>query len=402
MTPTNEEVLREGRDSFFLYLKYLWWPEIDEAKLPQPDRQLELFRRMCVEYGEEFWLKCSFEQFNSLLTECGQPSVDSSFFEYFFPNFSERIRLGDFIKGVVKFLKVALWKYGNFNVAFEELRVSPNVREELKGIPFDDVDLVPEGVFSRRMPFDFIQDLTAQECCLLGYATDTAKVDPDLIARAETIRDIGKRNAREYLTIDVLDVYIATSMRKLEEYISFKNLLAEVFKHPELVKLNLRYFDPTVAYFENRITKGMLEALMLKRAKLTLYVAGEEDTFGKDSECAATLVQGKPVVVYIEKDDKNRKEKLDKRARLFRDIHPLGLQVCHQTGVANGVIVVRNPQDCRHVIKGLLLHNLQMQLDKMADVGFVLREEKTRSILRVAVDDALLVRSFQNFYVKEL
>jgi hypothetical protein len=401
MSFANEDILREGRDSFFLYLKHLFWPEIDEMKLPSPDRQLELFRRLCVESGKEFWLKCSREQFNSLLTECGQRPVSSSFFEYFFPNFGEKIRLGDFIKGVRKFQRIALWKYGNFNLAFEGLRDSLNVRESLKGIPFNAIDPIPEDFFIRRRPFNFIQDdLTPEERCVLGHATDLSKVNKNVIARAESIKAVGKDNAHEYLVIDDLDVYVATSMREFEEYKSFKELLTDVFKHPDLAKLNLRYFDPTIIYCENRIAQGLLEALMLKRAKLTLYVAGKTDTFGKDSECAATLVQGKPVVVYVEETNDDKKGKMDRRARLFKDIHPLGLQVCHQTGVANGVIVVRNSQDCRHIIRGLLLHTLEVKLDKIG-VGFVLKEEKTQSILRVVVDDAFWVRSFRNFYFKE-
>lgn len=402
MTPTNDDIFREGRDSFFLYLRYLFWPEIDEKGFPPPERRLELFRRVCLECGEEFWLKCSLEQFNSLLTECGKQPVGSSFFEYFFPSFSKRIRLGDFIRGVIKFQKIALWKYGSFNLAFEDLRNSPNVHGSLKGIPFNAIDLIPEDFYVLRSPFNFIRDyLTPEERYVLGHATDLSKVDENVIARAESIKDIGKRNAREYLMIDVLDVYVATSMRELEEYESFKGLLADIFKHPDLAKLNLRYFDPTIIHCEDRIAQGLLEALMLKRAKLTLYVAGEKDTFGKDSECAATLVQGKPVVVYVEETNDHRKEKLDRRARLFKVIHPLGLQVCHKTGVANGVIVVRNPQDCRSIIKGLLLHDLRVKLDKI-NAGFVLKEEITQSILRVAVGEALLARSFRNFYFKEL
>jgi hypothetical protein len=61
----------------------------------------------------------------------------------------------------------------------------------------------------------------------------------------------------------------------------------------------LRYFDPTQALCRNRIDKGLTEALMLKRAKCTIYLAQESDTMGKDSELAATLAQGKPVIAYV-------------------------------------------------------------------------------------------------------
>jgi hypothetical protein len=401
MALIDDEILRAGRDSFFQYFRYMFWPEMDETEIPSSDRQLKLFRRLCVRYDGEFWLKCSVEQFNSILTEWGQPHVTSSFFEYFFPKFSEGIRLGDFIKGVLKFLKIALWKYGNFDLAFEKLMASPNLRECLKDVPFEGIDSIPEDFYTCRRSFNFIEDeLTPEERYVLGHATDLSNVSNDVTANAENIKKIGKDNAMEYLVIDALDVYIATSMRQLEEYRSFKKLIEEIFKHPDLTKLNLRYFDPTLIYFENRIEQGLCEALMLKRAKLTFYVAGEKDTFGKDSECAATLVQGKPVVVYVEETDDERKKELDRRAELFKYIHPLGLQVCNQTGVANGVVVVRTPQDCRYVIRGLLLHDLKVNLDKEGEC-FVLKEEKTRSILRVAVSNPRLTNSFKNFYFKE-
>ena len=37
----------------------------------------------------------------------------------------------------------------------------------------------------------------------------------------------------------------------------------------------------------------------MKRAKCTIYMAQEGDTLGKDSELAATLAQGKPVIAYV-------------------------------------------------------------------------------------------------------
>ena len=42
---------------------------------------------------------------------------------------------------------------------------------------------------------------------------------------------------------------------------------------------------------------------MLKRAKCTVYSVQDTDTLGKDSELAATLAQGKPVIAYIPKVD---------------------------------------------------------------------------------------------------
>jgi hypothetical protein len=76
-----------------------------------------------------------------------------------------------------------------------------------------------------------------------------------------------------------------------------------------LKELDLRYFDPTQAYTDNRVNKGLVEALMLKRARCTVYSVQDTDTLGKHSELASTLAQGKPVIAYIpdlDPDDRAR------------------------------------------------------------------------------------------------
>jgi hypothetical protein len=96
-----------------------------------------------------------------------------------------------------------------------------------------------------------------------------------------------------------LDIYIATSMRETWELEEVYDVASEIFGQKALQDLRLRWFDPTQSYEKSVIDKGLVESLMLKRAKCTIYLAQEEDTLGKDSELAATLAQGKPVVVYV-------------------------------------------------------------------------------------------------------
>ena len=96
-----------------------------------------------------------------------------------------------------------------------------------------------------------------------------------------------------------MDVYVATSMREKADFWNVSRFVSELFDKPEIKELKHRYFDPTQAYCPHRIDKGLSEALMLKRARCAIYMAGESDTLGKDSELAATLAQGKPVVVYV-------------------------------------------------------------------------------------------------------
>jgi hypothetical protein len=96
-----------------------------------------------------------------------------------------------------------------------------------------------------------------------------------------------------------LDVYVATSMRDPLHFTTNWSFVRGLFHGGYLGDWHLRYFDPTQAYLTNRIHKGLLECLMIKRARLTVYNAQEADTFGKDAEAGVTLAQGKPVIVYV-------------------------------------------------------------------------------------------------------
>src|SRR6185437_9301889 len=118
----------------------------------------------------------------------------------------------------------------------------------------------------------------------------------------DEIRESRRRgwlNTSHYLALDYMDVYVATSMRERWEFEDVHTISNEIFSQPVLRDLNLRYFDPTQSFLENRVDKGIVEALMLKRARCTIYMAQETDTFGKDSELATTLAQGKPVIVFV-------------------------------------------------------------------------------------------------------
>ena len=108
-------------------------------------------------------------------------------------------------------------------------------------------------------------------------------------------------NLSNYLSADHLDVYVATSMRNYADFVSVNQFVETLFSHSDLRQLKLRYFNPTQSWIEDRVAKGLVEALMLKRADICIYMAQKEDTFGKDSEASVTLGQGKPVIVYVPK-----------------------------------------------------------------------------------------------------
>jgi|SRR6478736_2840075 len=271
----------------------------------------------------------------------------------------------------------------------------------------------------------------------------------------------GKRNHEAYLVSDHLDVYIATSMRERHDFTSVSRLVREIFENDQLRGLKLRWFDPTQAYCKNRVDKGLAEALMLRRAYCTIYFAQETDTLGKDSELASTLAQGKPVIAYVPEVDDNFanrlvadavashptsseadvilkqlqlfepaaawrepqvrewiaapsaiprseviarlqakiKEHYDKRAQTLQESHPLGIQVNLATGVANGVLVVRNSDQCAKVVRGIVTRTLEFDL-RDEDGMVVLREKTSGCIFRVMTGDPMLTNSFWNFYLE--
>ena len=243
--------------------------------------------------------------------------------------------------------------------------------------------------------------------------------------KIERYHQLGRENRDAYLVSDHMDVYIATSMREPHEFSEVSNFVEKLFEDESLKQLKLRYFDPTQAYCKDRIDKGLVEGLMIKRARCTIYHVQESDTFGKDSELAATLAQGKPVIAYIREipefdrfkqltlekikqqdssdvekvllkqlqqyypegawenqkirdwiEDKSRPDVdeimtllhdkvttlYNKRADNLKKTHPLGLQVNLSTGVANGVLVVRSIEDCAQLLQSILLNQMKFEI----------------------------------------
>lgn len=175
--------------------------------------------------------------------------------------------------------------------------LSPSVQKSLEATAQDDTSAGREQA---------IAVLRAADALSKGFSKEEviARVQADLTllqrqrSRLEKVRASGLRNTDVYLTWDHMDVYFATSMRRKWEYEDLYDFVADLVKHTELKDLNLRYFDPTQSFETNRIDKGLVEALMLKRAACTVYSVQDTDTLGKDSELAATLAQGKPVIAY--------------------------------------------------------------------------------------------------------
>jgi len=152
---------------------------------------------------------------------------------------------------------------------------------------FDSELQIEETLFSKVDPLEIRRE-----------AQHLAPEDEDLARIAET-QELGLQNLTAYLTEPYLDVYIATSMRERADFISVNNFVETLFAAPQIAPLHLRYFNPTLSWISDRVAKGLVEALMLRRASLTIYMAQKSDTFGKDSEASVALGQGKPVIVYV-------------------------------------------------------------------------------------------------------
>lgn len=351
-------------------------------------------------------------------------------------------------------------------------------------------------------------------------ATLLAPKEESELARLAETEARGQRNLSRYLAADFMDVYAATSMRSDADFISVNNFVTALFGHEEIRPLKMRYFNPTQSWIDDRVAKGIVEALMLRRCRIAIYMAQKDDTFGKDSEASVALGQGKPVIVYVPKlvvpevsldsevlgrksktelrslvsaespeegefDDSLDEEALlsklltirlrkatptelalaarsqwadfdlysesvrivrqsdtaaefearasyrkwldevtgvgrlpeppvalrddivgilvanairfEKRAQLFREHHPLALQVILSTGVLNGMIVVRSVDSCAYILRALIRNKLESDLVQ-DEKNYRLIERTTRSTMRVISRHRLIANAFQRFY----
>ena len=425
-----------------------------------------------------------FCHFNEILLMLGYDKVNKEFFQFLadpnepstdiFEKDLLQIRSYEHLEGAIKkFQKFALLFFGNTKFAFKNL--SSNVEDLLNYVSASEKIDITQYI-SRNDPMMEIDRISPEDTYYLGYIIQNEvqerleknPKDKEALEQKDKIEklvEIGKRNNKAYLFADNIDVYVATSMRMKHEYSSISKFTTKLFNIPKLKKLNLRWFDPTQAYCSNRIDKGLAEALMLKRAECTLYLAQENDTLGKDSELASTLAQGKPVIAYIpqvdeeyfsdlvktiesnnpektkkeillqqlqvfkpslawndeqiiewlfnKKDiDENKLEKMlkdimkehyNKRAKTLRETHPLGIQVNLATGVANGVLVVRNIEDCASLIKKIVTQTMEFDIQKKEvdnQEYIFLKEKITDCVFRVMTGDRVLTNSFWNFYLE--
>lgn len=419
-----------------------------------------------------------YSQLNELLLLLGYDRVTHTFFQFLVDGTLDYqsgrpVRsIAELAAGIERARRLSLLFFGNVKFGFKKLARDADELAYYYGLtqPLD-----PMIFKQRHDPVHPIDPIPAHETYYLGYIVQKeieaklAKNPNDEIALAERkvlerVRQKGVRNHHSYLVSDHLDVYVATSMRRKHEYVEVSEFAREVFNHARIKELKLRWFDPTQAYCSDRIDKGLAEALMLKRAKCTVYLAQESDTLGKDSELASTLAQGKPVIAYVPLPSEREvltsidhlaelyqrsKESIimerlqalssnlawstpevrrwldvpdeidvaaasallaktaidhyERRAETLRQSHPLGVQVHLDTGVANGVLVVRSITDCAELIYRIITGTLKFRIERKVIEGVeyhFLVETVSNSIFRVMTGDAMLTNTFWNFYLE--
>jgi len=292
--------------------------------------------------------------------------------------------------------------YGNLSSGFRHLSQC-NEAEEFDRVPWD-----IEIVSRRPMTTDRIQPLTAEQAHATGYLS--GQENPLSPRQKRYAIKKANDNTERYLAMNGVDVYVAGSMRTLSDFQGAATFVDRVRQQPAVRQLGLSFFNPLWSYMEDSQQKGLLEQLMLKKAKTMVYMAGTYDSFGKDSELATMLVQGKPVIVYVAQpaappagsaagDDayvqwQELCERQEQRFRTFSETHPLRIQCDLRTGVANGLMVCRDPDICGKLLYGLFTNTLEFWIDDTDSQNHFLREKLTGNPVRVITRNPFLTNSF--------
>jgi hypothetical protein len=77
----------------------------------------------------------------------------------------------------------------------------------------------------------------------------------------------------------------------------------------------------------------------------------------------------------------------------------LAIQVKLDTGVANGVLVVRTVAECAVLLRRILLYDMDFSVEETPDMWY-LRERVSGCIFRVVTKNRKLDNSFWNFYLR--
>jgi hypothetical protein len=201
-------------------------------------------------------------------------------------------------------------------------------------------------------------------------------------------------NTKLYLSIvNDLDVYVATSMRTKEDFVSMAKDCDYIFKNNKLEQQRLRYFDPTMSAADVHEDKGIIECLMVKCSKTLLYFAGEKDSYGKDAEVAMALSLGHPAIILCPQTVDG-----ERRMKFFRDTHPLSRLINFETGVVVGSMITQDNDVAIELLSRVFDNSMEYELTSNSDGYFRLKEKLTQSVVRVQTNSKMLRESFWNYY----
>lgn len=235
-----------------------------ETLTGQPCNRSEAFDRLPLKAEK---LNLGYSQFNEIMLLVGLDRINRPFFDFLFDGKDTIETVQHLDKGVQKLIEVALLLYGNVSLAFNTLSKQEG---ELDIIISNRRPIDISHFKSRHDPILKIEKIPADKTYYLGYLIEREinnklKENPDDVEAKKqneiraTIVDQGKKNQEAYLACDHMDVYVATSMREKHEFLLVSRITDEIFNHPLLSELKLRFFDPTQAYCKNRIDKGLSE-----------------------------------------------------------------------------------------------------------------------------------------------
>lgn len=333
----------------------------------------------------------TYQDFTEILMFHGHGATSAAFFRHFFGEGFQTLE--SLREGVHRVRLYSFLFHGSFERGFEELR-----------------KVTDDGVFARppwdllpvnrrpEMTTDRIHPLSAAEAYETGYLIPAPTLSPQQIGKA---KKKGEANAEWYMAMNGVDVYIAGSMRELRDFEEADELVRGVREKVSARGLGLTFFNPLWAYVPDQQQKGLLEVLMLRKASAMLFIAGIKDSFGKDSELATMLAQGKPVIVYVPsvpEADKRHKD-FEDHYEMFQKKHPLAMQCDLRTGVANGVMVARDIDTCGELLIRLFTNSVEFDIGDDDPNNHFLRERITGSRVRVITKNQLLTASFWNQYL---
>ena len=168
---------------------------------------------------------------------------------------------------------------------------------------------------------------------------------------------------------------------------------------PELKNKN-EFFVEALSFAKKYYPDKSLRELILEQFQLYYPNGAWEDKNIKKWISNPDVLQGNELDKAKDLLYEKAKDKYNERAEVIKDMHPLGLQVNLENGVANGVLIVRSVEHCAQLLRSIVLKQMEFVLEKSKNGTLKLMEKISNSVYRVVTSDEELTNSFWNFYLK--